>query len=71
MCMQFDFLFTCGHRGFAKFANCPRFGTTCYGAGGIHTDWPVNDICLDCKNRFRDPNPNGRAEEERRRRKQQ
>ncbi len=51
MCVQHDFLFQCGHRGFDKFENCPRFGTSCLGASGHHRDNPIADICSDCKTR--------------------
>ncbi|KAK3365449.1 hypothetical protein B0H63DRAFT_405593 [Podospora didyma] len=61
MCLQMDYLFTCGHRGFAKFDNCANFGLTCYGAGGNHQDLLVQDVCNDCKRRVYDPNPNGRS----------
>jgi len=51
MCIQIDFVFTCGHRGFDKFDNCKHFGTSCLGASGKHRDNPVQDVCNDCKNR--------------------
>ncbi|KAK3381632.1 hypothetical protein B0H63DRAFT_524333 [Podospora didyma] len=49
MCLQMDYLFTCGHRGFAKFDNCANFGLTCYGAGGNHQDLLVQDVCNDSR----------------------
>ncbi|KAK3360890.1 hypothetical protein B0T24DRAFT_540060 [Lasiosphaeria ovina] len=61
MCLQIDYLFTCGHRNFAKFDKCADFGLTCYGAGGNHEDKPVQDVCRDCKIRTYDPNPDGRS----------
>ncbi|KAJ9151197.1 hypothetical protein NKR23_g3321 [Pleurostoma richardsiae] len=51
MCIQYNFLFKCGHRGFDKFHNCPEFGRSCLGAGGNHKDTPVQDICSECKRR--------------------
>lgn len=49
MCMQIDYVFSCGHRSFAKFDNCPNFGRTCYGAGGNHLEQPVAEICRECE----------------------
>ncbi|KAK1827667.1 hypothetical protein QBC39DRAFT_266531 [Podospora conica] len=49
MCMQIDFVFSCGHRSFAKFDNCINFGSTCYGASGNHLDQPVAEICRECQ----------------------
>ena len=53
MCIQYNFLFKCGHRGFDKFENCANFGQSCFGAGGRHKDKIVPDICNDCKARAR------------------
>ena len=60
MCHQYDWLFSCGHRSFAKYDNCPNFGQTCLGASGNHLDWPVQGICRECQLRASDPNPNAR-----------
>ncbi|KAK0668487.1 hypothetical protein QBC41DRAFT_122456 [Cercophora samala] len=57
MCVQSDWVFTCGHRAFAKFDNCPKFGRGCFGQNGTHQDVYVQDICNDCKLRPLDPNP--------------
>ncbi|TPX07075.1 uncharacterized protein E0L32_010970 [Thyridium curvatum] len=54
MCTQINNLFTCGHRGFRKFDNCPQFGKTCFGAGGKHRDDVIQDLCRDCKLRAHD-----------------
>ncbi|KAK0668486.1 hypothetical protein QBC41DRAFT_321933 [Cercophora samala] len=59
MCTQSNWLFQlCGHRAFAKFDNCEYFGKGCFGAPGRHIDWPVEDLCNDCKIKPLDPNPN-------------
>lgn len=60
MCRQIDYLYKCGHRGFAQFDNCVNFGRTCYGAGGTHVDFSVDKICSDCVLRAKDPNPDAR-----------
>jgi hypothetical protein len=63
MCMQVDYLFTCGHRCFWHLESCRNFGTgsqTCFGAGGQHRDEPIDQICADCKVRRLDPNPGAR-----------
>ncbi len=49
MCHQWDSVWTCGHRGFYQYENCPVFGTQCLGAGGNHKELKVADICDDCK----------------------
>lgn len=49
MCIQINSLFTCGHRSFRRFDNCPRFGKACYGAGSNHQDEVVATICTDCR----------------------
>jgi hypothetical protein len=48
MCTQVNNLFSCSHRAFSRFDNCPRFGKTCLGAGANHMDVPVNRVCNDC-----------------------
>lgn len=47
--MQIDNLFSCGHRSFKRFDNCPHFGQTCFGAGSTHKDEAVAQVCKDCK----------------------
>lgn len=49
MCTQINNLFSCGHRSFKRYDNCPLFGQTCFGAGGNHKDEGVAGICKDCK----------------------
>jgi hypothetical protein len=62
MCMQVDYLFACGHRGFARVENCLNFGNgTCYGAGAVHRDELVGEICSDCKVRNRDTEHDARS----------
>lgn len=48
MCVQINNLFTCGHRSFKRFDNCPRFGQACLGAGSNHRDESAAKICKDC-----------------------
>lgn len=52
MCTQINNLFTCGHRSFKRFDNCPRFGQSCFGAGSNHKDHAATAVCKDC--RFRE-----------------
>lgn len=50
MCTQVNHRYTCGHRAFKRFDNCPRFGQGCFGAGGSnHKDEIVDRACRDCK----------------------
>lgn len=49
MCVQINNIFSCGHRSFKRFDNCPKFGQTCLGAGSNHEDQTVNQVCKDCK----------------------
>lgn len=50
MCNQVNYLYTCGHRSFKRFDNCPRFGQGCFGAGGSnHKDEGLDEACHDCK----------------------
>ncbi|ROW06663.1 hypothetical protein VPNG_06719 [Cytospora leucostoma] len=56
MCTQYNVLFTCGHRAFSRFDNCPLFGKTCLGAGADHRDMRVDRSCNDCK--FRESQAN-------------
>lgn len=50
MCVQVDYVYTCGHRAFKRFDNCARFGQDCFGAGANHKDEPVADrVCFDCQ----------------------
>ncbi|KAK1759727.1 hypothetical protein QBC47DRAFT_357563 [Echria macrotheca] len=55
MCVQYDYVFSCGHRSFARFDNCPNLGRTCYGASGTHGDLPVHSVCQECRLRAADP----------------
>ncbi|KUI69942.1 hypothetical protein VM1G_05239 [Cytospora mali] len=56
MCTQINVVFTCGHRAFNRFDNCPRFGKSCLGAGANHKDVRVDRMCNDCK--FRESQAN-------------
>lgn len=50
MCTQVNHYYTCGHRAFKRFDNCPRFGQGCFGPGGSnHKDEGVDCACRDCK----------------------
>lgn len=60
MCVQINNLFSCGHRSFRRFDNCPQLGQTCFGAGSNHKDNAVNRVCKDCK--FRESQGQGQSQ---------
>ncbi len=55
MCKQIDYVFSCGHRSFAKFDNCVNFGNGCFGANGNHLEHHVANICKECEMRKLSP----------------
>jgi len=61
MCIHWDKVYQmCGHRAFHSFEFCADFPERCLGNNGAHTDWPLAELCYDCKSRQSDPNPSAR-----------